>query len=275
MVNEPDFYPWVRPEQAAPLPEGTRSWTPPRKPRSGGFLTRLSAPLKDPVFVPSTYSNEHGTYGGAWTAQNIEARDGGAFIEVRREPSDGLPYTSAEMQTPAHYHYGLYETVMQPARGSGLVTAFFTYTGSQFGHPHDEIDIEFLGSDTTKVHFNYWRKGKTNQPATIDLPFDAADKPRLYAFDWRPDGITWYVEGIALYSTRAGDPWIPQAPGKVLFSAWTGKPVMEAWHGPPTFKDGSGTQFSCISYTPMGHDTPKCSDTYSTSSSASSNGSAP
>lgn len=273
-VNKPDFYPWIRPEPTGPLPEGTQAWSAPRKPRTGGFLTRLSAPLGDAVFVPSTYSTENTTYGGAWKAENIEARSGGAFIEVRREQSDGMPYTSGEMQTSGHYHFGLYETVMQPARGSGLVTAFFTYTGRQFGHPHDEIDIEFLGSDTTKVHFNYWRKGQTNQPATIDLPFDAADRPRLYAFDWQPDGITWYVEGVPLYSTREGDPWIPQAPGKVLFSAWTGKPLMEAWHGPPTFKTGSGTQFSCISYTPMGHDTPKCSDSYTSSSAASSTGSA-
>ena len=41
---------------------------------------------------------------------------------------------------------------MQPGRGSGLVTALFTYTGPYAGDPHDEIDIEFLGKDLTKIH---------------------------------------------------------------------------------------------------------------------------
>jgi beta-glucanase (GH16 family) len=142
------------------------------------------------------------------------------------------------------------------------VTAFFTYTGPWFKSPHDEIDIEFLGADTTKIHFNYFRNGRSIKPATFDLPFDAAAAPRLYAFEWRPDGITWFVEGEAIYSTVPGDPGVPVSPGKVMFSAWTGKPHMQGWHGVPSFRDGSGAAFQCVSFTPLGHDTPKCSDSY-------------
>jgi beta-glucanase (GH16 family) len=273
MVNAgPDFYPYVRPGTPAPTVAGVKPWTPERKPTTGGFFTRLSAPDRDPVFFASRHGNADSFYGGDWKAENIDARSGGAFLEVRREQSGGLPYTAAEMQSAQTYRYGRYETVMQPARGSGLVTAFFTYTGPWFGDPHDEIDIEFLGSDTTKVHFNYFKNGKSIKPATFDLPFDAASKPHLYAFEWRPDGITWFVEGVPVYATEPGDKGIPVAAGKVMFSAWTGKPMMEGWHGKPVFRDGAGAQFNCVSFTPLGHDTPKCSDTYRGAGSPSSTG---
>lgn len=261
--REPQFYPWVRPgTRNDPAPDGRPLWSPPEKPRDGGFFTRLNAPLDDRIFAASNHGNAQSFYGGDWTPENIAPRAGGAFLEVRRTPDRSLPYTAGEMQSRQFYQYGRYEAIMQPASGSGLVTAFFTYTGPWFGGPHDEIDIEFLGSDTTKIHFNYFRNGRSIKPATFDLPFDAAAAPRLYAFEWRPDGITWFVENEPVYSTVAGDPSIPVAAGKVMFSAWTGKPHMQGWHGPPSFRDGSGAGFQCVSFTPMGHDTPKCSDTY-------------
>ncbi len=259
---EPDFYPWVRPGEPAPTTAGVRPWSEPVKPNRGGFFTRLNTPLQDHVFSASNHGNADSFYGGDWVPENIASRNGGAFLEVRREVRSGEPYTAAEMQSSGKFQYGRYETIMQPARGSGLVTAFFTYTGPWFGDPHDEIDIEFLGSDTTKIHFNYFKNGKSIKPATFDLPFDAASKPHLYAFEWRPDGVTWFVEGVPIYATEAGDPGVPVAPGKVMFSAWTGKPKMEGWHGKRLFRDGAGAQFNCVSFTPLGHDTPKCSDNY-------------
>lgn len=261
-VNRPDFYPWVRPVEPGAAPRSFEPWKPQAKRRGGGFLTRLSAPLADEIFNASDHSNADSPfYGGDWQADNIAARNG-AFLEVKREKSSGLPYTGAEMQSSKRYGYGRYETIMQPARGSGVVSAFFTYTGPWFGDPHDEIDIEFLGSDTTKVHFNYFKNGKVIKPATFDLPFDAADRPHLYAFDWRPDGITWYVDGEPIYATETGDTGVPTHPSKIMFSAWTGKKHMEGWHGPRTFRDGAGALFNCVSFTPMGHEGPKCSDSY-------------
>jgi endo-1,3-1,4-beta-glycanase ExoK len=261
-VNGPDFYPWVRPVERVSESVTAEPWSPKRKPRTGGFLTRLTVPLEDPIFTASDHGNANAYYGGDWLPENVDARNGGAFLEVKRENHGGLPYTAAEMQSGEQHHYGRYEAIMQPAAGSGLVTAFFTFTGAWFGDPHDEIDIEFLGTDTTKIHFNYFRNGKTNQPAVFDLPFDAAAAPHLYAFEWRPDGITWFVDGVPYYATRPGDPGIPQTAGKVMISTWTGKEITQGWHGKPTFRDGAGSQFNCISFTPMGHETPSCADIY-------------
>lgn len=261
-VNAPDFYPWVRPVEPSKVAGIPERWSPPRKPQTGGFFTRLENPLRDGVFTASNHGNAESFYGGDWRPENIEARNGGAFLEVKRESHGGLPFTAGEMQSNEAYHYGRYEVIMQPAKGSGIVTAFFTYTGPWFGDPHDEIDIEFVGTETTQIHFNYFRNGKSIKPATFDLPFDAAARPHLYAFEWRPDGITWFVDGVPYYATEPGDTAIPKAAGKVMFSAWTGKPGMQAWHGKPTFRDGAGAQFNCVSFTPLGHDTPGCAASY-------------
>lgn len=259
---EPDFYPWVRPAPVLPAAPAEPAWTPPETPRTGGFFTQLAAPLRDDIFNASNHGNAETFYGGDWLPENIVSRSGGAFLEVRRLVGAALPFSAAEMQSRKTYSYGRYETILQPAEGSGLVTAFFTYTGPWFGDPHDEIDIEFLGKDLTQIHFNYFRNGKTFQPATFDLPFNAGEAPHLYAFEWRPDGITWFVDGEPYYATVPGDPGLPVTAGNAMFSAWSGKPSMERWHGKPTFPDGAGTLVTCVSFTPLGHDTPSCSDRY-------------
>lgn len=272
VAEAPEFYPWVRPP--AVLPRATLDAQSPlrtapsarpaghRPTARSGFLTRLTRPLRDAVFHPSTYSTEDSFYGGPWSADNIAWLGGAAQLDVRRLSLHGDRFSAAEMATQQTFGYGRYEAVMRPARGSGIVTAFFTYTGESFGDPHDEIDIEFLGTDTTRIHFNYFRHGKRGASATFDLPFDASRSDRLYAFEWRPDGITWFVENEPIYSTLPGDTQIPVAAGKVVFSAWTGKPYMRAWHGEADFGARASARFACVSFTPMGETGQQCSDTY-------------
>ena len=43
------------------------------------------------------------------------------------------------------------------------------YTGPSEGKPWDEIDIEFLGKDTTKVQFNYFTHGRGQKDEHVPL----------------------------------------------------------------------------------------------------------
>lgn len=246
------------PNRAAPLPAKAR----PTLPSAPGFITLLGDTLNDAFFYRSEYSNPTGHYGGDWSRDNIGQSAAGADLEVRHHPSRSGPYTGGEMKTLRTYGYGRYEVVMRPAKGSGLVSSFFTYTGAYDGNPHDEIDIEFLGLDTSRIHFNYFRNGKTGASATFDLPFDAAEADHLYAFDWAPEGITWYVDGKPYYKTIEGDAFLPTTPSSIVFNAWTGKPFMSAWHGKPTFESGASAHYSCVSFSPMGEESRACSDLF-------------
>lgn len=255
------------PPVAAPVASRVITLPPPSRaraklPSAPGFITLLGDALNDAFFYRSDYSNPTGHYGGDWAHDNIGQSAEGTDLSVRRHISRSGPYTGGEMKTRKTYGYGRYEVVMRPAKGSGLVSSFFTYTGAHDGTPHDEIDIEFLGLDTTRVHFNYYRNGRRGAAATFDLPFDAADEDHLYAFEWTADGITWFVDGEPYYKTVEGDAFVPKTPGSIVFNAWTGKPGMAGWHGKPTFESGASAHYSCVSFSPIGEESRACSDLF-------------
>ena len=251
----PDAVPEPAPEQNAPQPKQLANSSP-------AFISLLGdAPLEDTYYLAKS-NGPRDFYGGRWAPENIETTADGTTFTVKKEDNPDVPFSIAEASTYKRYGYGRYEAIMQIGKGSGLVSAFFTYTGPYFGDPHDEVDIEFLGKDTTKIHFNYWRNGKRGKFATFDLPFDASEGPHLYAFEWLPDRITWYVDGVPFYASDLNDPSIPKTAGKVHFSHWTGIPQMRDWHGKPGFGDEAVTAVSCASFTPMGEDKRSCSDVY-------------
>ncbi|MEZ5947370.1 MAG: family 16 glycosylhydrolase [Hyphomonas sp.] len=231
--------------------------------RSGpAFISLLGDSLNEKFLWLSNHSNDGSFQGGDWKAANVTMGADGTRLGVVATGDKAKPYSLAEVQTRASYGYGRYEVVMRPSKGSGLVSSFFTYTGPYQGDPHDEIDIEFLGSDTTAIHLNYYHKGKRGQSAIFQLPFDAAEADHLYAFDWKPEGIFWYVDGRLIYNTLPGDPQVPQTAGKIMFSNWTGIPKMQAWHGKPDFGHEASAYYACISFTPLGENTRRCSDVF-------------
>ena len=101
---------------------------------------------------------------------------------------------------------------MMPIKADGVDTGFFMYTGPSDGDPWDEIDFEFLGYDTTKVQLNYYTDGVGGHEYMLDLGFDASEGYHTYGFDWQPDRITWYVDGVARYSATEN---LPTNPGRL------------------------------------------------------------
>ena len=140
------------------------------------------------------------------------------------------------------------------------VTAFFTYTGPWSGDPHDEVDIEFAGARPEQVEYNYWRNGRTGASSREPLGFNASEQMNLYAFEWSPDEIVWYVNGIEHYRSPRGSTRVPDQPGNIIISAWTGTPAMQAWMGPPEFGESAQAEFACISFTPIETDSYSCAD---------------
>lgn len=231
--------------------------------RSGpAFISLLGDAVNDKQFWLSNHANDGSFQGGDWKAANVVGSADGMELVVAETGNKAKPYSLSEVQTHGFYGYGRYEVVMRPSKGSGLVSSFFTYTGPYHGDPHDEIDIEFLGADTTAIHLNYYHFGKHGKSAIFQLPFDAAEADHLYAFDWKPEGIFWYVDGRLIYNTLPGDPQVPRTAGKILFSNWTGTKQMQAWHGKPNFGREASAHYSCISYTPLGENTRRCSDVF-------------
>ena len=145
-------------------------------------------------------------------------------LTIDKDHSGKYNYSGAEYRTHEHYGYGYYETSMQAIKNDGVVSSFFTYTGESENNPWDEIDIEILGKDTTKVQLNYYTNGVGNHEYMYDLGFDASQGFHTYGFDWQPDHITWYVDGKAVYTAYSN---IPSTPGRIMMNTWPGITVDE------------------------------------------------
>ncbi len=198
----------------------------------------------------------------AWVAQNTHFENGYLSLELNRNRVDYKPYSGAEYQRRGFYHYGRYEVIMQAAAGSGAVSSFFTHTNEVFGDPHDEIDIEFLGNDTTRMHINYFTDGSSAGSVYVPLDFDAAEETHLYAFEWTPEEIRWFVDDDMVFSATGDLQKIPSSPSRVIMDLWSGSPDQYAWHGKPSFENGTRAHYICASFLKSGDSGPQCSNDY-------------
>ena len=173
-----------------------------------------------------------------WYQRNAVVQNGMLTLSIDQKwksgdsnPDWNPQYSGGEFRTNKFYHYGYYETSMQAIKNDGVVSSFFTYTGPSDNNPWDEIDVEILGKDTTKVQLNYYKDGQGGHEYMYDLGFDASQDFHRYGFDWQPDHITWYVDGKEAYTMR-GD--MPKTPGKIMMNAWPGRTVddwLKAFNG--------------------------------------------
>ncbi len=140
-------------------------------------------------------------------------------------------HKSGEYRSNENYGYGRFEVRIKAARGDGLVSSFFLYTGPSEDNPWDEIDIEFLGKDTEKMQINYYTDGVGGNEVMIDLSFDAADDFNDYAFEWLPDRIKWYVNGELVHKETDDNGPLPSHAMKIMVNLWPGIGV-DGWLNP-------------------------------------------
>ncbi len=182
-----------------------------------------------------------------WMASAISADARNVKITLSDKGGSVRPYGCGEMQSIKTYGYGTYSTSMKTASGSGLNSAFFTYTGTP---GHDEIDFEFLGKNTHTVQLNYFASGIGGHEKIIDLGFDAAASFHSYAFTWTPSDITWYVDGKQVYKTKAGAK-MPANPSKIYLQLWSGSSLVNGWLGAFNYKGPYNAEFAWVKFDPL------------------------
>lgn len=172
-----------------------------------------------PMFFASNGWTNGSCFDCWWYARNAVIGNGCLTLSIDQDWAGKGMYSGGEYRTNDFYGYGYYECSMQAIKNPGVVSSFFTYTGPSDNNPWDEIDIEVLGKDTTKVQFNYYKNGQGGHEFMYDLGFDASEGYHTYGFNWQPDHITWYVDGVEAY-TLWGD--MPSTPGKIMMNTWPG-----------------------------------------------------
>lgn len=233
----------------------------PRPIRRDSFFSDLRGPLNLNDWRMSQLENTHAGvfYGGPWVPENIIQKHDRLILKVRAG-EDGKRPTMAEMQSRRRFGHGRYEVIMRPSGESGVVSTFFTYTGPFRGDPHDEVDIEFIGARPEGIEYNYFRRGRKGAYSREQLDFDISERMNLYAFEWHPDEIIWFVNGEEHYRSPRGQSRIPETAGNIYISAWTGISAMNAWTGPPRFGDEAQAEYACVSFKPFDSDSYSCAD---------------
>lgn len=185
-----------------------------------------------------------GMFNCGWLADHVTYSGGIMTLRLDNYSSAGKPYSAGEIRTRDTYSYGYYQVRMKPAKNIGVVSSFFTYTGPSMGTQWDEIDIEFLGKDTTKMQVNYYTNGVGGHERLINLGFDASAGYHTYAFNWQPGFIAWYVDGKEVHRATSN---IPRTPGRIMMNIWPGTGV-DSWLGRFNGKTPLYAQYDWVAY---------------------------
>ena len=193
-----------------------------------GFSERFARPPSAGWQV-AHYSFSHPAFDTDWSRENLRFSQG-LHLSLTPQTTAENRFLGASIRRDTPSHYGRYEAVLHPARGVGIVTGFFTYTGPHYGTRHDEIDIEFLGQDTTQVQVAWFVDGHLRS-RKIPLGFDAADHPRRYAFEWHPDRLRWFVEDTMIFEVTEADSPLPKVPSYLFANLWAVDKSVASWAG--------------------------------------------
>ena len=174
-----------------------------------------------------------------WKEDNVLFSDGNMLLKIDK---DDAGRTGGEVYTFRKFGFGLYKVRMKPIKNSGVVSSFFNY--AQDEENGTEIDIEFLGYDTTKVQFNYYTNGVGKHEYLYDLGFDASEEFHEYAFRWTKDSIKWYVDDQLAYEANTD---IPQMEAYIFMDAWPGN--SPEWLGEYDGKTPLYAYYDWFSYT--------------------------
>ena len=183
-----------------------------------------------------------------WKKQNNGKIDwdekGGATFTIERSGDSPM------VQSKFYMLFGRLEVVMKSAKGKGIVSSAILQSEAL-----DEIDWEFLGSNTTHVLTNYYGKGNDTQgDRGREFKMDKApqDEWHNYTIDWTKDRIQWWLDGTKLRELLPAQALngknYPQTPMNVRMGMWAGgdtkhnKPGVVEWAGGETnFGDGPFT----------------------------------
>jgi endo-1,3-1,4-beta-glycanase ExoK len=185
-----------------------------------------------------------------WSAKQVAVRDGKLELSFDAGKSGERDYACGEIQTRKRYGYGTYEVRMKSATGPGLNSAFFTYIGPTDKKPHDEIDFEVLGKDTSRVQVNQYVAGKGGNEKLVEVPGGADAGFNDYAFVWEKERLRYYVNGALVHEVTDADK-LPDNAQKIFLSLW-GTDTLSDWMGRFAFAGPTKLEVERIAFTAEG-----------------------
>jgi beta-glucanase (GH16 family) len=163
-----------------------------------------------------------------YRSQNVAVTGGNLVIAAKAESFSGSSYTSGRIKTKGKrsFLYGRIEMRAKLPTGGGIWPAFWMMPEADvYGGwaASGEIDIMEAANATTSVggtiHYGGTFPANTYSGGSYTLGgANFADTFHLYAVEWEPDAIRWYVDNTLYYSRTSaqwysnGAPANPRAP---------------------------------------------------------------
>jgi GR25 family glycosyltransferase involved in LPS biosynthesis len=159
--------------------------------------------------------------------ENIIQSGRGIDLLVQQASLDIREYSAAAISSRDQFLYGRFESEIQATKIPGIVTGFFLHRNS----PRQEIDIEITGNKPNKLLTNVFYNpgnegarydyGYRGTPYVIDLGIDFSMSTHLFAIEWTPEMISWYVDDKLIHQRSNWNPTpIPHLPMKLYINSW-------------------------------------------------------
>ena len=159
-------------------------------------------------------NNEQQFYSGR--PQNLSVSNGTLKITALRDFYSGSTYSSARIRSLNKFatQYGRIEASIIIPSGSGIWPAFWMLpTGSPYGGWAASGEIDVMESTNTAdgiygtIHYGgQWPANTSNGGYYSPAGTNFASRAYLYAVEWEPDEMRWYVDGV-LYHTANSNLW--------------------------------------------------------------------
>lgn len=194
----------------------------------------------------------------AWRADHVAFASDQMYLRlntwpcsVAAEQCGSRPNASGQYASLDTYGFGTFSATFRAASGSGVVTDFMKYSGTlnSASGPSDLIGMHIAGNDTSTLQLSFLSStsgGLVTQ--SVALGFDASAGLHSYAFDWTSGSLSWYVDGVSVYSLSGVD--VPDAQGRIVADVW----AVQAGSGAASVlgsytRAGTSAVFDSISYT--------------------------
>lgn len=139
--------------------------------------------------------------------ENVYLKDGKLIIQPIK---NGNVYTSGRINTQGlrEFKYGRFESRLKVPRGQGFLPAFWMMPADESFYGQwpkcGEIDImEVLGNEVNKVYgsLHFGEPHTQKQGTAMDLKQNFADEFHIFAVEWEPQEIRFYVDDRCYYKT--------------------------------------------------------------------------
>lgn len=161
--------------------------------------------------------------------QTVRASDGNTYQYTSGMVTSGRGTSDTSQSVRFAFRYGYVEMRARMPAGKGLWSAFWLLPASHESKP--EIDVvEVLGHEPDRLHahVHFLDEGRRASAGSSWVGHDASTSWHVYALEWRPDALTWYVDGVQVWRFTDSR-HVPSEPMYVLANLavggdWPGRP---------------------------------------------------